>query len=204
MSQESAAPTQAPTNGVQVTKKPGRIKTELYEFANRRGTEYPYNDNLEVEVLIVGAGFGGVFCLHQCREAGLNAVIYEAGQGYGGTWRWNNYPGARVDSEVPEYELSIPGLSPISSTSLTNSSTHSSFCRMSLLTQSQRSGKTGPGQPTIRIIMNYVRTLTTPTKFSTWRRILPLKVLWSMPSSTSTRESGTSKLLTAAPRAAGS
>jgi hypothetical protein len=48
MSQESAAPTQAPTNGVQVTKKPGRIKTELYEFANRRGTEYPYNDNLEV------------------------------------------------------------------------------------------------------------------------------------------------------------
>lgn len=110
MSQESTAPTQAPTNGVQATKKPGRIKTELYEFANRRGTEYPYNDNLEVDVLIVGAGFGGVFCLHQCREAGLKAVIYEAGQGYGGTWRWNNYPGARVDSEVPEYELSIPGL----------------------------------------------------------------------------------------------
>ena len=109
MSTESTAPSKA-TNGVEAINKTGRIKTELHEFANRRGTEYPYNDNLEVDVLIVGAGFGGVFCLHQCREAGFKAVIYEAGKGYGGTWRWNNYPGARVDSEVPEYELNIPGM----------------------------------------------------------------------------------------------
>lgn len=42
------------------------------------------------------------------RKAGLNAAIYEAGTSFGGTWRWNVYPGARVDSPVPIYELSIP------------------------------------------------------------------------------------------------
>lgn len=84
------------------------MKTELSEFALRRSTTGRYADNLEVDVLIVGAGFGGVFLLHQLRKLGLNAVIYEAGNDLGGTWRWNNYPGARVDSEVPEYEYSIP------------------------------------------------------------------------------------------------
>lgn len=84
------------------------MKTELSEFALRRSTTGRYADNLDVDVLIVGAGFGGVFLLHQLRKLGLNAVIYEAGNDLGGTWRWNNYPGARVDSEVPEYEYSIP------------------------------------------------------------------------------------------------
>lgn len=35
-------------------------------------------------------------------------MIYEAGTDLGGTWRWNRYPGARVDSEVPEYQFSWP------------------------------------------------------------------------------------------------
>lgn len=51
---------------------------------------------------------GGVFCLKELRELGYRTVIYEAGMGLGGTWRWNRYPGARVDSEVPEYEFSWP------------------------------------------------------------------------------------------------
>ena len=42
------------------------------------------------------------------RKAGLKAAIYEAGTSFGGTWRWNVYPGARVDSPVPIYELAIP------------------------------------------------------------------------------------------------
>lgn len=46
--------------------------------------------------------------LKELRERGLNCVLYEAGQSLGGTWRWNRYPGARVDSETPEYELSWP------------------------------------------------------------------------------------------------
>ncbi|RFU25210.1 hypothetical protein B7463_g11132, partial [Scytalidium lignicola] len=85
------------------------MKSELKEFAHRRGTSGPYADNLEVDALIIGAGFGGVYMLYELRnKLGLNAVIYEAGNDLGGTWRWNNYPGARVDSEVPEYEYSIP------------------------------------------------------------------------------------------------
>lgn len=46
--------------------------------------------------------------LKELRERGFNCVLYEAGQSLGGTWRWNRYPGARVDSETPEYEFSWP------------------------------------------------------------------------------------------------
>ncbi|KAL3421931.1 HK97 family phage prohead protease [Phlyctema vagabunda] len=84
------------------------MKSELKEFAFRKSTTGRYADNIEVDALIVGAGFGGVFLLHELRKRGLDTVIYEAGSDLGGTWRWNNYPGAMVDSEVPEYELSIP------------------------------------------------------------------------------------------------
>ncbi|KAL2441727.1 FAD-binding monooxygenase acrE [Exophiala dermatitidis] len=85
-----------------------RIKTELREYAKRRATTGPYADNLEVDALVVGGGFGGVFCFYELRKAGYNTVIYEAGNDLGGTWRWNCYPGAMVDSEIPEYQLSIP------------------------------------------------------------------------------------------------
>jgi len=84
------------------------VKTELSEYARRRGTDGPYADNLQVDALIVGAGFGGIYCLYEMRKLGLNAVIYEAGNDTGGTWRWNCYPGAGVDSEIPEYQYSIP------------------------------------------------------------------------------------------------
>jgi cation diffusion facilitator CzcD-associated flavoprotein CzcO len=46
--------------------------------------------------------------LKTLREKGLKTVIFEAGDDLGGTWRWNCYPGAGVDSEVPEYEFSWP------------------------------------------------------------------------------------------------
>jgi len=50
----------------------------------------------------------GVYMLKTLRDRGLKAVIFEAGNDLGGTWRWNCYPGAAVDSEVPEYEFSWP------------------------------------------------------------------------------------------------
>ncbi|KAL4898074.1 steroid monooxygenase [Aspergillus ambiguus] len=84
------------------------MKSDLREFSNRQGTAGPNMDKLEVDVLIVGAGFSGIYCLHELRKLGLKVVIYEAGSDFGGTWRWNCYPGARVDSEVPEYQLSMP------------------------------------------------------------------------------------------------
>jgi len=63
-----------------------KLKTELREFASFHEPVGPYADNLEVDVIIVGAGFGGVYCLHEMRRLGLSAVIYEAGNDLGGTW----------------------------------------------------------------------------------------------------------------------
>lgn len=56
------------------------------------------------DVVIVGAGFAGMYMLHACRSAGFTAVVLERGSGVGGTWYWNRYPGARCD--VPSLEYS--------------------------------------------------------------------------------------------------
>ncbi len=57
----------------------------------------------EFDVVIVGAGFAGLFMLHRVRGLGLTARVFEAGSGVGGTWFWNRYPGARCDVESVEY-----------------------------------------------------------------------------------------------------
>ena len=59
------------------------------------------------DVVIVGAGFSGLYLLHRLRGLGLSARIFEAGDGVGGTWYWNRYPGARVDIESQEYSYSF-------------------------------------------------------------------------------------------------
>jgi len=54
----------------------------------------------EVEVVIVGGGFGGMMAAARLREAGVADVrIVEAGADFGGTWYWNRYPGAQCDVE---------------------------------------------------------------------------------------------------------
>jgi cation diffusion facilitator CzcD-associated flavoprotein CzcO len=54
----------------------------------------------DLEVVIVGAGFSGLYMLHRVRDVlGLSARVFEAADGVGGTWYWNRYPGARCDSE---------------------------------------------------------------------------------------------------------
>ncbi|MGY6500505.1 MAG: flavin-containing monooxygenase [Acidimicrobiales bacterium] len=62
------------------------------------------------DVVIVGAGFAGLYQLHHLRRLGLRVTLLEAGTGLGGIWYWNCYPGARVDSHVPLYEYSDPAL----------------------------------------------------------------------------------------------
>ena len=59
------------------------------------------------DVLIVGAGFAGLYALHRMRELGLTARVLEAGSGIGGTWYWNRYPGARCDFESLQYSYSF-------------------------------------------------------------------------------------------------
>ena len=51
----------------------------------------------EVDAVVVGAGFGGMYMLHRLRELGLDVQGFEAGDNVGGTWYWNRYPGARCD-----------------------------------------------------------------------------------------------------------
>lgn len=90
------------------TNAGAQLHTDLWQYGRRRAQAGPYADNLDVDALVIGAGFAGTYSLYSLRKAGLRTVVYEAGQGFGGTWRWNCYPGARVDSPVPIYELSIP------------------------------------------------------------------------------------------------
>ena len=55
------------------------------------------------DVLIVGAGFAGLYMLHRLRDLGLSVLVLERGKGVGGTWYWNRYPGARCDVESLQY-----------------------------------------------------------------------------------------------------
>jgi cation diffusion facilitator CzcD-associated flavoprotein CzcO len=61
------------------------------------------NDPDVLDVLVVGAGVTGLYQLHRAIEEGFTAVLLEAGDGPGGTWFWNRYPGARFDSESYTY-----------------------------------------------------------------------------------------------------
>jgi cation diffusion facilitator CzcD-associated flavoprotein CzcO len=57
----------------------------------------------DFDVVVVGAGFAGLYALHVLRQHGFTARAYEKGDGIGGTWFWNRYPGARVDIQSCEY-----------------------------------------------------------------------------------------------------
>ena len=55
------------------------------------------------DVVIIGAGAAGLYALHRARGLGLSAKVFEKGDGVGGTWYWNRYPGARCDVESWDY-----------------------------------------------------------------------------------------------------
>ena len=62
----------------------------------------------DFDAVVVGAGFSGLYMLHRLRnEMGLSARVYEIGDGVGGTWYWNRYPGARSDSDSYIYSFSF-------------------------------------------------------------------------------------------------
>ena len=67
-------------------------------------------DTSEVEqfdVIIIGAGVTGLYALYRLRALGLSVRVFEDGDGVGGTWYWNRYPGARFDSESYTYGYSF-------------------------------------------------------------------------------------------------
>ena len=61
----------------------------------------------QIDAVIVGAGFAGLYMLHRLRGLGVSAQVYEAGRDVGGTWYWNRYPGARCDVESLDYSYSF-------------------------------------------------------------------------------------------------
>jgi cyclohexanone monooxygenase len=73
----------------------------LAETISRRPTEKAY------DVIVVGAGFAGLYLLYRLRKLGFRARALEAASGVGGTWWWNRYPGARCDVESMQYSYSF-------------------------------------------------------------------------------------------------
>jgi cyclohexanone monooxygenase len=59
------------------------------------------------DVVIIGAGFAGMYMLHKCRGLGLSAIVLDAAGDVGGTWYWNRYPGARCDIDSLDYSYSF-------------------------------------------------------------------------------------------------
>jgi cyclohexanone monooxygenase len=59
------------------------------------------------DAVVVGAGFAGMYMLYRLRESGFSVRVYEQGDGVGGTWYWNRYPGARCDVESMQYSYSF-------------------------------------------------------------------------------------------------
>lgn len=60
-----------------------------------------------VDVVVVGAGFAGLYALHRLRSDGLSVQLFEAAGDVGGVWYWNRYPGARCDVESVDYSYSF-------------------------------------------------------------------------------------------------
>ena len=64
-------------------------------------------DSGNLDVVVVGAGFGGMYAIHHFRRMGLKVVGIEAGGDVGGVWYWNRYPGARCDLMCVDYSYSF-------------------------------------------------------------------------------------------------
>jgi cation diffusion facilitator CzcD-associated flavoprotein CzcO len=60
-----------------------------------------------LDVVVVGAGFGGLYAVYRYREMGLKVQGLEAGGDFGGVWYWNRYPGARVDLPSIDYSYAF-------------------------------------------------------------------------------------------------
>jgi cation diffusion facilitator CzcD-associated flavoprotein CzcO/acetyl esterase/lipase len=61
----------------------------------------------DVDVIVVGAGFAGLYLLHRLRKLGFSTKVFETADDVGGTWYWNRYPGARCDIGSIDYSYSF-------------------------------------------------------------------------------------------------
>lgn len=66
-----------------------------------------FDSTADVQVVVIGAGYSGLYSVYRLREAGLTVQGFESGSGPGGTWYWNTYPGAHTDSPHQVYGFSF-------------------------------------------------------------------------------------------------
>src|SRR6187549_1817222 len=92
------------TAGMLVAKSKDNIRETVFMSAMPSVTAKPTET---YDVIIVGAGFAGMYMLHRLRGQGMTARVFEQGSGVGGTWYWNRYPGARCDVESMQYSYSF-------------------------------------------------------------------------------------------------
>jgi cyclohexanone monooxygenase len=97
----------------QETKIKKSLKSRVNRFICQPGeiemveVEFVAKPEATIDVVVVGAGFAGLYMLHRLRGLGLSAIVFEAGDDVGGTWYWNRYPGARCDVESMQYSFSF-------------------------------------------------------------------------------------------------
>ena len=84
------------------------IETMTLDELHQPGNTVQGEDGiLPYEVIVIGAGVGGIYQIKRLTDLGLNATVLERGEDLGGTWYWNRYPGARFDSESYTYGYSF-------------------------------------------------------------------------------------------------
>ena len=75
----------------------------MQKTTTERSNSLDMPSSTKYDVVVVGAGFAGMYLLHRFRKIGLSARVFETASSVGGTWYWNRYPGARCDTWSIEY-----------------------------------------------------------------------------------------------------
>src|SRR5215831_7740921 len=84
------------------------VKSDIQKGVQMSATSSPgKGEATAYDVVVVGAGFAGMYMLHRLRGEGFSVRVFEQGSGVGGTWYWNRYPGARCDVESMQYSYSF-------------------------------------------------------------------------------------------------
>jgi cyclohexanone monooxygenase len=84
------------------------VKSDIQKGVQMSATSSPGKGQAAAcDVVVVGAGFAGMYMLYRLRGLGFSVRVFEQGSGVGGTWYWNRYPGARCDVESMQYSYSF-------------------------------------------------------------------------------------------------
>jgi cation diffusion facilitator CzcD-associated flavoprotein CzcO len=83
-----------------------RPRAQPVEWERMVGEIPGAGDTPEYDAVVIGAGVTGLYTLHRLRQAGFSVRVFEQGDGVGGVWYWNRYPGCRFDTYSPTYSLS--------------------------------------------------------------------------------------------------